>query len=149
MVGIKCILYITLVCTWVCVCFSHSCVCRHSSERTHIIRICLPFWTLLNRTMCALMKDLPPPRSSVYKRMDTIRQRDQTSTFVCVCEPGDRHKRQTATKSWDETEKKLVFVGKSFFFGRGRRGKMSPSSLYTFSTLSIRHCTCIAQQCFL
>lgn len=70
----------------------------------------------LNHTVCVCvcvsMKDLPP-HLSVYKRIDTIKQRDQTNRFFCVCEPRERHKRH---RQWQRGEMKR---GKACFSGSG------------------------------
>lgn len=58
------------------------------------------------------MKDLPPPpRSSMYKRMDTIKQWDQTNRFICVCEPRDRHKRHRQWQRGEMKRRKACFSG--------------------------------------
>lgn len=117
------------MCGFVCLCL-YIAVCEgiHLKEHKNIQvpQHLFTLWTFLNRTMRVWR--ICRRRSSAYKRMDTIKQWDQTNRFVCVCEPRDRHKRHRQWKRGEMKRRKACFSGSELwanysFLTRRQEGK--------------------------
>lgn len=150
---------ITLVCAWVCVCL-HNCVWEHSSERTHkhlsapAFVYPLNFSSSHNACVCTYKGFAAASlRSSVYKWMDTIKQRDQTDRFVCVREPRDRHKRDRGRQRGEMKHRKACFPGSgvpwqerhcglwaNYTYNKETRGETCHPLLCPLNTAHALHC---------